>query len=213
MIDRPVLSTLARMTLPRRAVEGHVTAAGVPGRVAARVWNPLILLTVLLFTAGCDDGAQHGRFSFSGSSSHSLADITGVLTIVQGDALPLGAQSTGQQPLLYILMLAPSVTATGSGSEGRDGSYVSMYKESWHTPHGKVSLELSWDRRSDQVKAGGATFDRAPGNVFVLVRDAAGGTHVTQAGPLDAGLDHAAALPKIQALLQGDSPAKKVTLR
>ena len=73
-------------------------------------------------------------------------------------------------------------------------------------------MELSWDRRADRVSAGGATFDRQRGNVFVLVRDPSGKVTVTQAGPLDAGLDAAAALPRIQSLLPNDSPAKAVKL-
>lgn len=170
------------------------------------------LFLTAIVACGCDDGAQHGRFAVNGSSSRSVADVAGSLTIVRGDPQPLTPQSTGQQPLLYILALAPSVTATGSGSSNDEGTYVSTYRESWDTAQGKVTVELSWDRRTDNVSAGGATFDRQQGNVFVLIRDASGTVAATQAGPLNAGLDEFVALPQIQAALPAESPAKSVTL-
>jgi hypothetical protein len=114
--------------------------------------------------------------------------------------------------LLYILTLAPSITASGSGSSNDEGTYVSTYRQSWETAQGKVTVELSWDRQTDKVTAGGAAFDRQQGNVFVLIRDASGSISVTQAGPLNAGLDEFIALPQIQAALPADSPAKNVTL-
>ena len=114
--------------------------------------------------------------------------------------------------MLYILALAPSITASGSGSWNEDGTYVSTCKQSWDTAQGKVTLELSWDRRTDKVSAGGATFDRQRGNAFVLIRGPSGAVAVTQAGPLSAGLDGVVALLQIQAALPADSPAKNVTL-
>jgi hypothetical protein len=170
----------------------------------------LALLAAAIY--GCDDGAQHGRFAVNGTSSRSVANVPGALTIVQGDPQPLTAQSTGQQPLLYVLFLAPSITATGSGLRHEDGKLVSTLEQTWDTAGGKVAVALSWNRQTDQVTAGGATFDRGQGNVFVLVRDPSGVVTATQSGPVDAGLDELTALPKIQAALPADSPAKGVTL-
>lgn len=170
----------------------------------------LILSAIAVW--GCDDRAQHGRFAVDGSSSRSIADVPGALTIVRGYPQPLPPQSAGRQPLLYILALAPSITVSGSESWNEDGTYVSMYKQSWDTAQGKVTLELSWDRRTDKVSAGGATFDRQGGNAFVLIHGPSGAVAVTQAGPLSAGLDEVVALRQIQAALPADSPAKNVTL-
>ena len=172
---------------------------------------PAVILLVASL-CGCDDGLQKGRFSLSGSSSRSVAKVTGSFTVVHGDTLPPAAQSAGTQPLLYLLVLVPSVRATGASTSSEEGTYVSTYRESWRTPQGDVAVEVKWDRRTDTVAAGGATFDRQRGNVFVVVRDALGKVTVTQAGPIDAGLDEFAALPKIQALLPADSPAKDVAL-
>jgi hypothetical protein len=179
-------------------------------RGVRRLAPAVILLTAWL--CGCDDGSQKGRFSVSGSSSRSVAKVTGSFTVVHGDPLPPAAQSTGTQPLLYLLVLFPSVRATGASTSSEEGAYVSTYRESWRTPQGDVAVEVKWDRSKDTVTAGGATFDRQRGNVFVVVRDASGKLTVTQAGPVDAGLDEFAALPKIQGLLPADSPAKDVAL-
>jgi hypothetical protein len=176
----------------------------------------LVRLSVVIFAViavcGCDDGVQYGRFSVGGTSSHSLADVAGALTIVRGQPQPRTRQNTGEQPLLYILALAPSITASGAGSSHDDGAYVSKYRQSWDTAQGKVTIELSWDRRTDSVSISNATFDRQRGNVFVLVRNVTGDIAVTQAGPLDAGLEEYNALSQIQAELPADSPAKHVTL-
>ena len=173
-----------------------------------------ILAFILLAIAacGCDDGAQHGKFAVNGSSFRSVADVPGSLTIVRGDAQPLTPQSKGQQPLLYILALAPSITASGSGSANEDGTYVSTYRQTWDTPQGKVAVELSWDRRTDKVSAGGATFDRTKGNAFVLLQEPSGRVSATQLVPIDAGLDPFVALGQMQAALPADSPAKNVAL-
>jgi hypothetical protein len=173
----------------------------------------LLLFFSLLTTAVCGcDGAQRGQFAVIGSSSRSFSGIPGSLTIVRGQPQPLTAQGGGEQPLLYILVLAPSITPSGSGSTSENGAYVSTYKNVWDTGQGKVTVGLSWDRRTDKVSAGGATFDRQKGNVFVLVRAPSGAVAVTQSGPLNASLDAFAALPQIQAALPANSPAKTVTL-
>jgi hypothetical protein len=167
-----------------------------------------------LFAAlGCDDGAQHGRFVVNGSSSHAVTGGAGDLTIVQGDATPLSPQSTGKQPMLYILTLAPGVEASGGGETHSDGSTKSDWKWRWQTPNGEMALDLSWDRENDRVTAGGSTFDRQRGNAFVLIRDASGKVSATQLGPIDAGLDISKVLQQIQAALPAESPAKGVALR
>lgn len=171
---------------------------------------PLISLVLLAAVpVACDDGLQRGQFTVSGSSSRTVAGVPGSLTIIRGDRAP---HTTGGQPLLYILALAPSIPASGSSSSHEDGTYVSTHTESWDTAQGKVEIRLTWDRRTDKVSAGGGTFDRQKGNVFVLIRDAAGKVAVTQVGPMDAGLDEYAALPQIQAALPANSPAKGVAL-
>lgn len=173
-----------------------------------------ILFLILLGTVacGCNDGAQHGRYTVSGDSAKSVNSVPGSLTIIRGDPEPVTPQSAGQQPLLYILTLAPSIRATGGGSSNDHGTYVSKHQQIWETAQGQVTVELSWDRRTDTVSAGGATFDRQRGNAFVLIRDTLGNVAVTQAGPLSAGLDHFVALQQIQAALPTDSLAKTVTL-
>jgi hypothetical protein len=167
----------------------------------------------LFATVGCDGGTQRGRFVVSGSSSHAVTGGAGDLTIVQGDATPLGPQSTGQQPLLYILTLAPNVQASGGGESHSDGSTTSDWKWRWQTPSGEVGIDLSWDRESDRVTAGGTTFDRQRGNAFVLIRDSTGKVSATQLGPIDAGLDMSKALEQIRAALPAGSPASGVALR
>jgi hypothetical protein len=172
------------------------------------------LIALALFAAlGCDDGAQRGRFVVNGSTSRAVTGGAGDLTIVQGDPTPLGPQSTGQQPLLYILTLAPNVQASGGGESHSDGSTKSDWKWRWQTPSGEIALDLSWDRENDRVTAGGTTFDRQRGNAFVLIRDSAGKVSATQVGPIDAGLDMSKALEQIQAALPAGSPASGVALR
>ncbi|HEV2293592.1 MAG TPA: hypothetical protein VGR35_07040 [Tepidisphaeraceae bacterium] len=172
----------------------------------------LSFILLAIAACGCDDGAQHGLFAVAGSSSRSVAAVPGSLTIVRGDPQPLTPQSKGQQPLLYILALAPSISASGSGSANEDGTYVSTYREIWDTVQGKVAVELSWDRRTDKVSAAGATFDRTRGNAFVLLREPSGKVSATQLGPFDAGLDPFVALEQMQAALPAGSPAKHVAL-
>ena len=176
-------------------------------------WSfPSSLLLVALALLGCDDGAQHGRFVVSGSSSHVLSGVTGDLTLVRGNPTPLSPQSTGEQALLYILTIAPGVEASGGGSSGKDGRTVSEWKWRWQTSKGEVAIALSWDRESDQVTAAGRTFNRQRGNAFVLVRDASGKVAVTQVGPLQGGLDIQSALGQIQSASPADSPARGVSL-
>jgi hypothetical protein len=172
------------------------------------LWIATFCLLGLL--VGCDDGAQHGKYVVSGSSSRALDGPTGELTIVHGYVNP-PTQSPHQQPLIYALVLAPGATASGSGSgsSSNDGTYVSTMTWKW----GNVRVEFSWDRRSDTVAVGGSSFDRARGNAFVIVRERDGNLSVTQLGPLNAGLDPFAALPQIQAMLPADSPAKSVQLK
>lgn len=179
--------------------------------MAYRNWLSVLLTSLVLL--GCADGAQRGRFVVTGSSTLALEGYTGDLTIVQGDSMPLTAQSTGQQPLLYILALAPGVDASGGGISGGSGGFLSNWKWLWQTPRGDVTMEISWNRKTDQVTASGSTFDRQRGNAFVLVRDASGKVSVTQLGPLNAGLDMSAALRQVQSALPANSAASGVKIR
>jgi hypothetical protein len=171
----------------------------------------LLLLTHLLLIVGCDDGAQRVQVAISGTRTHGLANDAGSMTIVRGNANPVTAQSK-VEPLLYILTLAPSIQGNESGTSESSDAYVTTFKRTWKTPRGDLSAELSWDRRTDIVSAANTTFDRKRGNVFVLAITPQGKFVANQHGPIDVGLDEFAALPKIQATLPTDSPAKTVAL-
>lgn len=172
----------------------------------------LIVFWMLTALVGCDDGVQHGQFVISSDSSRAVAGLAGNLTVVRGDLMPLTSQSTGQQLLMYILVVAPGVEAFGGGGSGSHRNRVSSWIWTWETSTGTVSIEFSCDRRAGTVTAGGNTFDWQLGSAFVLIRDTSGNVSVTQVGTIDAGLDEFAALQQIQALLPQTSPAKNVTL-
>ena len=161
---------------------------------------------------GCDGCEQRGKYVVGGSGSRSLAGISGNLTIARGDPTPLTLQSTGQLPLMYILVVAQGVKASGSGVSGSHGKYISKWIWTWHTNEDKISIECSWDRRKGKVTAGGTTLDWKLGGAFVIVRDTSGKVTLTQAGTIDAGLDEFVALQQIQARLPQSSPAKTVKL-
>ena len=172
----------------------------------------LILLCSPTGVIGCDGGEQRGQYVVRSSGSRSLTGISGKLTIVRGDPTPVTLQSTGQLPLLYLLVVAPGVEAFGSGNSTSHGKYVSSWTWTWETNNDKVSIECSWDRRKSTVSAGGTTFDWKLGGAFVIVREPSGKVTLTQVGTIDAGLDEFAALQQIQSKLPQSSPAKTVKL-
>ena len=172
----------------------------------------LIVFWTLTALLGCDDGAQYGQFVINSNSSSAVSGIAGYLTVVRGDLTPLTSRSTGQQPLMYILVVAPGVKGFGSGTSACHGNYVSSWIWTWQTSTGTVSIELSCDRRTGIVTAGGTTFGWKLGSAYVLVRDMSGNVSATQVGTIDAGVDRFVALQQIQAKLPQTSAAKTVTL-
>ena len=184
---------------------------------ALRTCNPSAVFVVLALSAavscGCDDGSQRGRFAVSSHSSRAVAGTTGAFTVLSGDPLPLAPGAAGgSTTLMYVLVLAPGVSATGSGAGADNERDVTRCTWEWSTARGKIKAELTWDRRTDVVTVGGAKFDRGTGNAFVLVVTDAGGVSATQAGTVAAAPTEEAALQQIQASLPATSPAKNVAL-
>jgi|GEM_PF-6523600 len=169
-----------------------------------------IISCVVIAVVGCDNGSQQGRFAVRSTSSFMLAGSIGDFTVVHGDTIPLAPNSTGGQPLLYLLIVAPG--ASGGVSSSASTKYISEWELKLVSPRGDYTGTLTWDRKMDQIGFDGAKFDRGKGNAFVLVRDASGKVNVTQLGPISSGLDAAGALQEIRDALPPDSPAKLVTL-
>jgi hypothetical protein len=170
----------------------------------------MILIAALL--AACDYGVQRGQFAVGGDTSQPVSGMAGELMIIRGDPLPLTPASNGLQPLMYILVIAPGFSVSGEGSRAVNDFYASAYYWNYTTAQGPVEMQLTWNRQTDEVFAGGSRFDRKKGNAFVLIRDPAGQVAATQVGPINAGLDKLAALQQIQVALPAASVAKSVTL-
>lgn len=169
------------------------------------------LILVGFFASGCDLGAQRGKFTVSGSGTRSLDKVCGDLIVVRGSSALVDPTHQTAQPLLYVLVVVPGFNATGSGHGGSSSTLVST--EKWHYSNAteRVEGELSWNRDTEEVNVGGAKFDRAKGQAFVVIRDSKGKWIANQYSIKKTMSDNEA-LEEIKKALPSDSPAKSVTL-
>ncbi len=146
-----------------------------------------ILGVLLLTSVGCLDGSQRGQFDVSSHGSHSLKTHTGSLVILRGQSLSTDYQTTvDEKALIYCLIICPGLQAIGSGNEGSDDTYRSTHKSTWFASPKDVAVEFVWDRRDDTVEIYGKLFNRADGNIFVVVRESADKIFSSQIESIDA---------------------------
>ena len=165
----------------------------------------------LLFLAGCDIGAQKGKFTVSGTGSITLDNDCGDLIAVSGSSTSRDPNLQRSQPLLYVLAVVPGFKATGSGSGGSSLTYITTVKWNYSNAAERIEGELTWNRDTEQVEVSGAKFDRSKGQAFVVIRGKDGKWTASQAAVKSA-KSNREALEEIQRALPADSPAKSVKL-
>jgi hypothetical protein len=130
----------------------------------------IIHFVIALAWVGCADGTQKGAFAVSSSESQAIGKNGSTLITLRGTALANNYQPTGPTtPLIYWLIVSSGLQVNGSSSESSNDAYHSVRKESWTVGQNEITFELNWDRRSDRVEVDGMKYDRARGNVFVVV--------------------------------------------
>lgn len=131
----------------------------------------LFLLVCTFFQAGCSDGLQKGKVAVSGERSRSFKAPSGTLMIVRGHALTADHQPIGpESPLLCFVLINRGIQARGCDFQSTHLSYESAFQFNWQfADSADISLDASWDRRTDVVEINGNAYNRADGNVLMLV--------------------------------------------
>ena len=170
-----------------------------------------ILSTLILITAGCDFSGA--RFISSSDSSVGLAVHEGQLWTIPGSAILSDGTIAPQQSLLHLLVVCPYMTGiTNRGSGSSFAPRQNRYSLDWGTSTGHVSVAVSWDKRTDRVTVGGASFGRATGNVFIAKREPSGRLTATQLPSIDPNARGIDAVRYIRQQMSNDSVIAGVRL-
>lgn len=126
------------------------------------------------------------KFVAPSGQSFEIAEQPGMLWIVPGSPRLADGTLGDEENLLYLLVLSPKLEYSEHGSGTQFGNPSNIYETTWNTPKGKVTISVSWNKRSDTVSVGKRKFERKTGATFVIIRSPNGELRVAQlpsAGP------------------------------
>jgi hypothetical protein len=126
-----------------------------------------LLFVVVLTIMGCN--AQRGRFSVTSQTYHDFSSNNGGIDVVQGfGSKPINTTDTGDENLLYLVIIGPNVQVHGSGSSADNEEYLTTLDYSWTTEKGELAVSTRWNRQTDIVSIGKKEFDREKSNLFIV---------------------------------------------
>ena len=175
-----------------------------------------LLFVVALAIMGC--GGQRGRFYTDGVQLFGLGPVIGCIGIVRGySAKTLNTADTGEENLLYLVIVCPDVQRNDAGNvsdEGEDdyGTYVTTITQSWNTSAGLNAVTVRWNRQADTVSIGKQEFIREKGNLFIMRCKAGGETGCQQLANLGPHVGVQGVLESIRKQLPNDKIINTLTL-
>jgi hypothetical protein len=132
-------------------------------------------MLLLLIVAGCSP-----RFVAPSASNVEILTQPGFMWVIPGSpTLPNGSLGR-EENLLYILVTCPGLEYTEHGGGTEYERTSTRYLSDWRTPSGRISVEVTWDRRADTILAGGQKLQRTKGCAVVIIRNKSGQLSVRQ---------------------------------